>query len=180
MQYLLTGLLLFGISLQVQAQVELYGLHARWDDSFAEWTISTYNDPKAGQLVRQWPLGNDWTQWSIRLGDFSGTIRQKFAHNPAQWELRFGNEVVTMRPVYPGDANIWRIQSGDLNLTWSRDSRHLDAQWTIDRVPGFSMYTEFKGDPRDWIINDEVVPSLTTAAKLAMIFLTVFYSTPKL
>jgi len=158
---------------------ELYGIHARWSDSFSEWSISTPDDPQAGVLERQWLMGNDWSQWNIRFAGYSGTVRQKWKNNPQQWELRHGNDVITMRPVFPGDPNSWRIVTGSKTFTWSREFRHLDAKWTIERVPGFTMYTEYEGDPRDWIIVDEAPPQLNTAARLAMVFLTTYYSTPK-
>lgn len=172
------GLLCLSFLAKAQETTELYGLHARWSDSFSEWFISTPDERQAGNLDRQWLMGNDWTQWTIRFDGYSGTVRQKFKNDPQQWELRYGNHIITMRPVFPGDPNSWRILAGNSTLTWSREYRHLDAKWTVERVPGFTMYTEYEGDPRDWIIVDERTPQLSTAAKLAMVFITAYFSTP--
>lgn len=172
-------LLLLPLLAKAQEPPELYGLHTRWSDSFSEWSISTPDERQAGSLERQWLMGNDWSQWNVRFAGYSGSVRQKWKNNPQQWELRYGNDIVTMRPVFPGDPNSWRIITGSNTYTWSREFRHLDAKWTVERLSGFTMYTEYEGDPRDWIIIDERPPQLTTAAKLAMVFITAYFSTPK-
>jgi hypothetical protein len=165
-----------------KAQTELYGMHSRWSDSFGEWYLASPVERQAGTMERQYPMGEDWTQWRVQWDGYTGTIRQKWTNRPDQWEVRYANQIVTMRMVYPGDLNSWRIVGVNTTLTWERPYRNLDAKWVIrsDSYGNFTIYTEYEGDPRDWIIVDEANEEVTTAMKLAMAFLSVYYSTPKI
>lgn len=174
-------LLIVGNSIVVQAQVpELHGAHTQWSNSFGEWNIASINDEQFGSLERNYPAGNNWTSWTIQYNSYSGTIKQKWNNQPHQWELRYANQLVTMRPVFRNDFTSWRIEGNEKTITWVKQFRNLDAPWAIRQYPGFTIYTELEGDPRGWIIEDSSTSEkITISMKLAMVFITLYYSSPK-
>jgi len=181
-QRLTTALLLVsGLFFYVPAFTqELYSAHARWDDSFREWDIETVYEQLDGELSLQWMLKEDWTEWQVRLGDFAGTIRRKWDNNPNAWELRSGSEIVFMRTVFPGDLSRWRVQYKDLQLVFRTRYGNVADDWLLERGANgdFFMYTEFEGDPRDWIIEDGIADEVPLPARLALCFLTIYHSSP--
>lgn len=159
---------------------ELYAVYTKWSNSFSEWYISTPKDRQAGTLERNYPAGNDWSSWTLQFNGYSGNINQKWTNQPDHWELRYANQIVTMRPVFRGDYTTWRIEGNHTTITWSKQFQHLDASWTIQQHPGFSIFTAFEGDPRDWAIEDAIDnEAINLSMKLAMAFISIYYSTPK-
>lgn len=181
MKKLYIFLLMVGTSTVVKAQVpELYAAYTQWSDTFGEWNIASIEDKQFGSLERNYPAGNDWTSWTVQYNGYSGTIKQKWTNQPHQWELRYANQLVTMRPIFREDFASWRIEGNQKTVTWLKQFQNLDAPWTIRQHPGFTIYTEFEGDPRDWIIEDDLISEeITISMKLAMLFITLFYSSPK-
>lgn len=176
------GLLFFGALLLVTsagAQV-LTGISSKWSDSFGEWTIYTDNQELEGELKLRWLTTNDWTEWEYRIGEETGTIRMKWKDNPNEWELRGGNEVVTMRTVLNGNFREWHI-IGNKNLTWkSRYGNTFDEWEKSDAHFGtFDLATAWEGNPGDWMIEDELDEEVTLPTKMALVFLSVFFSSPK-
>lgn len=193
---LVVCLLLWSAASQAQT---LSSISTRWSDSFVEWELYT-KVPKAepdeddggeapdeelyGELKLRWlNLREDWTDWEFSLGGEQGTIRMKWKDDPSQWELRtYGGAVVTMRASWKNDPTEWRVTDNNFSLTLrSRWTNQLDEWLVQDNSRGtFYLYTMTERDPRDWAIDDRLDASVSQAMKMALIFLTVFHSTPRL
>ena len=174
---LLSGALLLAVGMQAQV---LTGISSKWSDSFGEWTIYTDNQELEGVLRLRWLTTDNWNEWEYRIGDATGTIRTKWKGNLNEWEVRDGNEIVTMRAVLNGEFREWRIV-GDKNFTWkSRFGNTFDEWETTDTKLGtFNVLTAWEGNPSDWIIEDELEENINLPTKMALVFLSVFYSSPK-
>lgn len=176
------GWLLFSallLSISMQAQV-LTGISSKWNDTFGEWIVYTDDQELEGELKLRWLTTNDWTEWEYRIGEETGTIRMKWKDNPNEWEVRGSNEVVTMRTALNGNFREWHI-IGDKNFTWrSRYGNTLD-EWEIkDPTFGsFNLATAWEGNPGDWMIEDSLDENMTLPTKMALVFLGVFFSSPK-
>jgi hypothetical protein len=175
---------------------ELSSVRTRWGDAFVEWELFVYapmeepleeseDPPEAlyGEMKLRWlNLRDDFSEWEFQLGDLRGTIRMPWKDDPTQWELRtFDNEVVTMRASWNGDPTEWRVTNNAIALKLgSRWKNQLD-EWVVDdpTYGQFYLYTFVEQDPRDWAIQDDLSADITPAMKMALVFLTVFHSTPK-
>ena len=179
----------------------LSGISSRWSDSFVEWDIFVFAPPDTtageaeeeapgspeeevfGELKLRWlNVKDDWTEWDYTFGDLQGTIRLKWKNDPSQWELRtYTGDVVTMRVAWANDNTEWRITDNSNTLNWrSRWTSQFD-QWQLNdsRHGAFNMYSLRSNDPRDWAIEDGLDNNISTPMKIAMVFITVFYSSPR-
>lgn len=136
-----------------------------------------------GEFKLRWlNVREDWTEWDFELGGERGTIRAKWKDDPTQWELRtYTGAVITMRTAWPNDNTEWRVTDNSVTLLLkSRWSNQLDEWLVQDASHGkFYLYTLNRQDPRDWAIEDGLDATISTPMKLAMVFLTVFQSTPR-
>lgn len=174
---LLNGALLFAIGLQAQV---LTGISSKWNDSFGEWMIYTDNQELEGELRLRWLTTDDWSEWEYRIGEATGTIRAKWKGNLNEWEVRGGNEVVTMRTVFNNEFREWRIV-GKKNFTWKSRYGNTFDEWetTEGNLGTFNVLTAWEGNPSEWIIEDEMDETINLPTKMALVFLSVFYSSPK-
>ena len=162
----------------------LTGIASYYNDSFVEWRFFT-DDPDEsleGVLKLTWQLSNDdWTAWDYRLGELFGEIKMKWKDQPDQWELRGNNLIITARTIWRDDFREWRISDGSINLNFKTKWGNSRDEWELKdaRLGSFSIYTNFEGDPRDWIIADETLPDLPFELKLMMAFIAVFNSSPR-
>lgn len=154
--------LLFSLGFLLQGSTPLgaqafVGLSADWDQSLKEWTIHTEDDQLEGDLQPRWMVEEDWSDWSIRMGDLEGRIRMKWRDNPNEWELRSGAALVTARTVFNGDFSEWRISGSGHTFNIRTRFRNTADEWTLSSdIGNFYMRTSFQGDPRDWYIEDEL------------------------
>ncbi len=136
-----------------------------------------------GEFKLRWlNVRDDWTEWDFELGGERGTIRAKWKDDPTHWELRtYTGAVITMRTAWPNDNTEWRVTDNSITLLLkSRWGNQLDEWLVEDAVHGkFYIYTLNRQDPRDWAIQDGLDATISTPMKLAMVFLTVFQSTPR-
>lgn len=170
---------LFIFTIQASSQ-QLQAIKARWSDSFKEWDV--YTDTDEGTLNLRWQVKSDWTAWDFRIGELSGTIEMRFPDNPEYWELRCGSEKVYMRTQWPRDITSWTIETDQGRLIWKSYWRDNLEEWLIDTTTDpnpYSIYTEYVGDPRDWVINDQSAGTIPFPARLAMAFITIFHAMPK-
>lgn len=137
-----------------------------------------------GEFKLRWlNVREDWTEWDFDLGGERGTIRAKWKDDPTQWELRtYTGAIVTMRTAWPNDNTQWRVTDNTVTLLLkSRWTNQLDEWLVQDATHGkFYLYTLNRQDPRDWAIEDGLDATVSDAMKLAMVFLTVFQSTPRM
>ncbi len=169
-----------------------------WSDSFVEWALyvsaadSTQNEEddseapdeeEYGEMKLRWlNLRDDWSEWDFSIGDERGTIKMKWKDDPTQWELRtYSGAVVTMRAAWSNDLSEWRVTDNSISLTLrSRWTNQFDEWIVQDPTRGtFYMYTLVEGDPRDWAIEDNLDDSIPPTMKLALIFLTIYHSSPR-
>lgn len=177
----------------------LSGISSRWSDSFVEWELFVavpdsvtaeeedsegLDEELYGDLKLRWlNLRDDWREWDFTLGELRGTIRMKWKDDPTQWELRtYEGDIITMRTAWSNDFSEWRVTDNAFALTLqSRWSGQLDEWLVQDSARGsFYLYTLQEGDPRDWAIEDNLDASVSPAMKMALIFLTVFHSSPRI
>lgn len=155
----------------------LTGLGADWDDSLKEWTIYTEDDYEEGELQTRWMVEEDWSDWSIRMGDLDGRIKMKWRDDPSDWELRSGGAIVTARTVFKGDFSEWRISGSGHTITIRTRFRNDASQWNASSDMGsFAMETVYRGDPRDWYIDDEM-EGVALEVKVMLVFVVLYSST---
>ena len=163
------------------SQHTIIGLGVKWADSFGEWEVQTDHEDINGSLQLRWAYRNDWTQWDFRLGDTTATIRKKWKDDPGLWEISALGKTVTARTTWRGDFRSWRLDDGKHSFTWKSRYSNILEEWELRESSSgsFSVYTYYKGDPRDWVVMDELDQDVSFAMRLAMIFLTIYHSTPK-
>lgn len=180
---------------QLHAQT-ISTVSTRWNDSFVEWDIYASESPDEpdsaeppeemlyGELKLRWlNVRDDFSEWTYELNGERGTIRQKWKNDPAQWELRtYTGDVVTMRTSWSNDFSEWRITNNSFSLTMgSRWKNRLDEWIADDPNRGkFYIYTLRERDPRDWAVEDNLSEEVNEPMKMALIFLAIYHSTPKL
>ena len=160
----------------------LTGFGTRWSDSFTEWRILTAQEELEGELVQIWQGQNDWNDWRYRLGESAGTIKLKWPNNPNQWEARGDNYIITARTLYHDNFLQWRVSDGTHTVTLRCQYNNIFDEWALqsDRYGWFEMYTYYEGDPRDWVIVDELDPAVPLPMRMMLGFLVIFHSTPKI
>lgn len=186
---------LFMPSLYAQAPA-ITTVSSRWQNSFVEWDVfSTLRaeDLEEGEEVEEEYYGemklrwlnvrDDFSEWDYELGGQRGTIRQKWKDDPQQWELRsYTGVVITMRTTWNNDFKEWRVSDNAITLNIrSKWTNQLD-EWELrdSNYGNFYLYTLRTRDPRDWAIEDKLAPEIPEEMKLAMIFIAIFHSTPKM
>jgi hypothetical protein len=168
----------FGESLQAQFIV---GFETNWSDSFVEWTLFEEEEDNDGFLRLRWLTQEDWTEWEYRIMDSFGQIKQRFKGDQNEWELRGDGQIVTMRTLFRGNFREWRITDNSKTLRFKTKFGNLSDEWILDNSRNgiFDVYTNFEGDPRAWTIADELDEDISFEMKMAMIFISIYYSTPK-
>lgn len=182
MKYLLAIIFLLTINYSIYAQVELYGIGTEWDDSYKEWVVYTVDEEIEGELELRWGANDDWTEWDYRIEDESGSIKQKWTNDKTQWELRGGNEIITIKTKWSNDITEWRISTGSKTFTLKSKYRNDLQEWELstNTYGKFQMYTSYENDPRDWEIVDELDEDISIHTKMALVFIVMYNSTPKL
>lgn len=176
---LLYLLLCFSIAAQAQ---QLLGLGTRWNDSFNEWILYGETEEQDGYLRLMYPLSEDWSAWEYRMGEAVGTIKLKWRNNPNEWELRGDNVIVTARTVWPDRFQEWRISDGNCTLTLRPRFPNLPEEWDTrsSGCGGWAAYTNFAGDPRDWIVESQLHATHAFHLSVMAAFISMFHSTPRI
>ena len=127
----------------------------------------------------KWRLRNDYTDWTYRIGEKSGTIKQKWENNPNLWELRSSNTIVNISTIWTNDFTSFKLSDGIHTIRIERKYAGQDPiEWEISngRFGNFTWYNEFEYDLRDWIIIDELNEEVNFELKIASIFITILQS----
>lgn len=158
----------------------LSGISSKWSDAFHEWTLYEGDEP-IGELNMRWILRSDWSEWEYRIGEESGTAKLKWKNDPREWEIRGYDELVMAKMIWSDDIREWRISNGRITLTLkSRWGNRLDEWQVREKTYGnFQIYTSWEGDPREWIIVDELAEEISLEMRMALVFIAVFHSVPK-
>ncbi len=178
-----TGLWLIAflvITKPVSAQL-LSGAGARWSDSFREWVLYTDVDGEEGDLHLRWQNTGDWTEWEYQLAGISGAIKVKWPDNPGEWEIRNSEgEIVTAKTLWNNNFREWRISDNNIQLTLVCRYNSTWDEWEVQGNHGqMEIYTAFTGDPRDWVVVDELDEEVPTAIRMGILFIVLFHSSPK-
>ena len=161
---------------------KMIGISTTYSDSFREWVIPTEDEDITGELRMRWSFQNDWTEWDLTVGDVNASIVQKWKEDPNLWEIKCDGIIVTAKTTWRGEFNRWKLSDGKQQLNWSSAYNNVLDEWTTDNSDDyfFQVYTYRDGDPRDWVIDDQLPEDVSTALKIAMIFLTIHFSAPRI
>ncbi len=172
-----------GTMLQAQSDstdVNISGLSIAQEDDFTDWNFYGDGDDPIGYLRLRWAFQKDWTEWDYRIGEVTGSIKQRTKEDPNIWELRSAGSILTLKTIYTGDFNQWRITDDTKTLTFATLYENVYDGWKSNSKAGqFEIYTQWEMDPRDWVIHDNLKPEISQPFKIAMIFLASYYSSPK-
>ena len=160
----------------------LTGFSARFNDAFVDWDIYVDSiDGSAGNLTMTWQHPDDWTQWSYRLGDRSGSIKTKWQKDLTQWEVRGENKTVSAQMMWTNDPRQWRVTDNTFSLELKCRFGNNWNEWIVDdsKRGYFRVITRYDNDPRDWIIEDELDPSVSLPMKMTLLYLVLINSVPK-
>ncbi|MBL7816632.1 MAG: hypothetical protein JNL70_16545 [Saprospiraceae bacterium] len=173
--------LLLSANLPLSAQV-LTGFSARYNNSFVDWDIYVDSlDNSAGNLTMTWQNPDDWTQWSYRMGDISGNIKTKWQKDLTQWETRGSNKTISAQMMWSNDPREWRVTDNKFSLEIKCRFGNNWNEWIVDdsKRGFFRVITRYENDPRDWLIEDELDPSVSFPMKMTLLYLVMFNSVPK-
>lgn len=86
-----------------------------------------------------------------------------------------------MQMKWKGDVTEWRIKSGNEILTLESKYKNNLEEWSIkeEKYGKFEIYTTYEQDVRDWEVIDELDEKVSIHAKMAMLFIVLYHSTPK-
>ena len=168
------------LSFAVQAQL-ITSIGTKWSDEFTEWVIHTDEEDVEGEITMRWQMQGDWTEWDYSIGEESGSVKLKWKDNPNQWEISGGNELITARTLWKDDPSEWRITNNSKSITLKRRWSNNFNEWHLknDTYGEFDMFTDWEGDPREWIVRDEMDDDISFHMKIAILFLVTFHSSPK-
>ena len=175
----ITSLLTIGI-ITVQAQ-NIIGVGTRYNDSFREWEVHTPDEFHTGTLQLRWTIREDWTEWDFRLGDTTAQIRLKWSDDPNLWEIKCLGTTVTARTTWNNDFRQWKLSDGTHRINWQSRYGNIRDEWIMRESDcgDLTVYTYWEGDPREWVVIDELNPDVSYAMRLALIFIAIFNSVPK-
>jgi len=164
----------------IRAQ-HMIGVGTRFDDSFREWIIATDDEDVEGEIRMRWVFQNDWTVWDIQLGNVSASIEQKWKDDPNLWEIRCGDAIVNAKTTWPGEFIQWKLSDGKNQYNWGTKYTNQRDEWLIDSRDKnlFKVYMYWEGDPREWVIEDNLPDDISVAMKMAMVFLAIHFSSPR-
>lgn len=157
------------------------GIGTKWSDEFTEWIIYTVDEETEGEIFMRWQMQSDWTEWDYNIGEESGNIRLKWKDDPNHWEISGNNELITARTLWKDDLSEWRITNNSQTITLQRKWNNNFNEWQLkqSRYGEFDVFTNWEGDPREWIVRDELDDTISIHMKVAILFLVSFHSSPK-
>ena len=167
----LAGILFLGTDAGAQV---LGGIHTRMENDLREWVLLDDQGAELGHLKMRWALQGDITFWDYRFGEHSGEIRARWRDNLAEWEIHGDGLSIGLRQVWKDLATEWRItddQGATLTFATRWDNRPGEWELREKREFGrFEMFTAWEGDPRDWVIIDEMDPRVPFPMRMGLVF----------
>lgn len=161
-----------------------------YNDSFREWSIigESYDKRKDGWYDTEGSISltfgnrNDWTSWQIELDDVDVECRLKWTNNPNLWVIHTPDDLISIRTVWKDDFRKWKITSSTHTISIKSRYANLSDEWVLESrsIGQWKMYTDSEGDPRQWIIEDELNESVDMYHKLAMSFAVLIHSSPRI
>lgn len=156
-------------------------------DSTAIEDALAYEEPipeeRIGELKLRWlNVRDDFSEWDYEFSGQRGTIKMKWKDDPSLWELRdFDGTIITMKASWPNDPTEWRVTDNSNTLNWKSKWKNQLNEWLVEdrRHGNYYVYALNEFDPRDWAVDDELNEEISAPMRMAMVFLTVYHSTPK-
>ncbi len=156
--------------------------NSEWDDALHEFKIvyETPTEEDYGELLATWAHLEDWTQWEYSIGDYSGSIWQKWPRRDDEWELRSEGNITTITNRWRNDNSEVVINyNNEIKLIWKSKSFNDGNVWVLEKndFGEFEFFTEFVDDPRDWLIYDDTALDLPLDVKVACCFIALYRTT---
>ena len=167
--------------LQVGFNQTLTGVSTIWDDDYREWSLFTAEDTlNLGTLELTGLINSPRMDWSYRVLESFGRIRNIQRNNYTTWEVQGPYNLVNVRQQWPDDLREWRVTDNRLTVNWRSRYQHHYEEWVLSHgdYGHFSMYTLNPGDPRDWVIVDKMRDDFPFEMKMAFVFVTIFFTSP--
>jgi hypothetical protein len=179
MKKLVFSLFIF-FTLNLNAQT-LTGISVKYNDAYVDWTIYTNDEDVEGNLTMTWQSPDDWSQWTYRIGEHTGTIKTKWNKDLSHWEIRGDNKIISAQQTWQGDNRQWRITNNSFSLDLKCKYGNNWNDWEVDdsKRGKFSVLTAYQNDPRDWNIEDETTEEVPLTMKMTIVFLSIINSVPK-
>lgn len=168
----------------------VFEAYTTYNDSFREWEFSAdfFDNQRnewyeeSGTISQIFSSRNDWSEWRIEIDDLSVECRLKWRDNPNHWVMYTPDDLITMRTVWRNDMRKWKIVSNSQTITIETKYRNIMDSWSFRSKSNgqWNMYMDREGDPRYWIIEDDLDSSIDIYHKLAMTFIVLHHSSPKI
>ncbi len=154
--------------------------HAELDNALHNFEIvfeTSSEELEQGEIEATWAHLNDYSQWDYIVGDYDGTIWQKWPNRDDMWELKADGNTTTISNRWPNDNSELIINyNNEIKVIWRASSFNDGNSWHIYRSQygEFEFYTEFEDDPRDWLIYDNTIDELPFDIKMACCFIALY------
>lgn len=161
----------------------MLGWHSEWDDSINEFRINfeTPTEEDYGEIDATWGHLNDFTQWDYSIGEYGGSIYQKWPRRDDEWELRSdeGNTTTIKNRWRDDNSEILINFNNEIRVVWLSRSFNDGNTWMLSKneYGEFEFYTEYVDDVRDWIIYDDTSLDLPLDIKVACCFIAMYRTT---
>lgn len=177
----------FHIGICLHGQQKFF-LSQSYNNSISEWEIypDTLKNPEddyltaIGTIQVRWPFEKDnYSEWQIRFGDKTGSIRQRWNNKSNEWEMRLGESYLYLSPKWPNQMDAsddWLIQFQDKNYSLELSRENGFKIYTLSDLESTyaEIYNEFFMEFTDFIC--EVNQSTPEELVLSMLFLSMYYT----
>lgn len=157
-------------------------VETKFSNTFREWMLYSADEDIRGDLRMRWAMRNDWTAWDLQFGDLYASIEQKWEEDPNLWVIQCKGVTVNAKTAWRGDFTRWKLNDGNQQINWQPRYSNQRDEWEMDtqQSKAFTMFTSWSGDFRRWEVADELPDEYSDAMRVAMIFLALHFSTPRI
>lgn len=176
-------LLLVGWSTPFLTAQNMGGIYAYQADDLREWIILDDEGNEAGTLKMRWSMQYDLAFWDYTFGEHTGEIRARWRDNFREWQVQEGSEIITMRQTWKDIPTEWELTNdGDIQVSWLTRWANSPEEWELREksdLGRFEVFTAYEGDPRDWVIIDELDPNFSVPVRMGMVFIPILLIMPR-
>jgi len=150
-----------------------------WDDSFTEWAFETEHFEDGEWIVKEGILRlrylnrDDWSERTYEHEGLYLDIKLKWKDNPNFWEMRTPEGIITAKTVWRNDRSVWRIQGQQYKLTLASKYKNSFDEWELRKndMGQWHTMTKWEGDPRNWLVTDDMEGEVGIPYKVMFSFL---------
>lgn len=176
-------LFLVGWSTPFLTAQNMGGIYAYQADDLREWIILDDEGNEAGTLKMRWSMQYDLAFWDYTFGEHTGEIRARWRDNFREWQVQEGSEIITMRQTWKDIPTEWELTNdGDIQVSWLTRWANSPEEWELREksdLGRFEVFTAYEGDPRDWVIIDELDPNFSVPVRMGMVFIPILLIMPR-